>query len=131
MYKDTITLVTILATILAILCLLHYTCQPPHAAETFNNSCNNNTDDDIDYSGPRYCAGCHAHLPPSAEKSCCDASGNCRCATTSNATSQLCECCKKNTPKPLSRLEREDLHLYGYLVSLLSSIGVKHHLHDI
>lgn len=68
----------------------------------------------------RYCTGCHAQLPPNLEKSC----DNNQCDTQAE---EECECCKQN--KPLDKMEREDLHLYGYLISLLTAMGVNDSLH--
>lgn len=76
---------------------------------------------DTSSSGPKYCAGCHAHLPSNMERNCPPG----RCLPPTSSDSNKCNCCGK----PLGRLEREDLHLYGYLVSLLHAIGVDDHLH--
>lgn len=100
----------------------------PRKETYMNTSCspiepNSNQDNQT-----RYCAGCHAQLPPSAERTCCNDSGQCRCARTEPVENR-CNCCTKPNNKPLSKIEREDLKLYTYLVSLLGVLGVKNHLH--
>lgn len=87
--------------------------------EDFYNTSTSSTSPSISTS-TRYCAGCHAHLPPSAERNCPPN----RC-TANNSDVDKCNCCGK----PLSRLEREDIHLYGYLTALLNAMGVEDSLH--
>jgi len=137
MKYTTTTIVTILVSILAILCLLYYIYVQPQSMipEMFNNTCNNQNNISIQnnnsyVSNNKYCAGCHAQLPPHKEKTCCTPDGTCRCASNNN-NDTTCKCCDKDNIKPLSRLEREDLHLYGYLVSLLSSLGVNQQLDNV
>lgn len=68
--------------------------------------------------GPTYCAGCHAQLPPHLERPC----NGC-------TPRPPCPNCSCNERKRLRGVEREDLHLYGYLMALLTAMGVDDKLH--
>lgn len=79
-------------------------------------------------SSTRYCAGCHAQLPDNVECICSQNKPICDC--TDEETRNRCDCCTAEEKYTLNQSEHEDIRLYGYLISLLTAMGVNNHLHN-